>query len=632
MFGDTLYIPGGKYNYDGSLKYPDGYPDDIFDRNESGNYKYEEPIGVATPLVDPNRDTSNDRDMGPIPMPRSLHNDQITPEEAYKMFPDLRNVREQPVGYKPKPVDPNRDTSNDRDMGPIPMPRSTGNKIGTSDTNVAMARDQRGRGRDNARNFAQEYSVALPPTMGGYRKKDMVDLELGREGRISPFVAVGQSKQSPNLGFINDDARGVFGGEMRSYVPGGKGGINVSIRPNIQNTNTFNPQNTFNPETSATSNPTLQTAGGNIDESTAQGGGPYTAGRDITPIGTGGTATTGESGDVISDANITTTADNQSTATTGTGSGTTTGATTTGTNTGTTTGTGNTTTTTGNTTTTNGTDTTTTTTTTPRFSTDFATEQDAKDWINTYYQDNLGRDANFDSQFSDASTNASYWLNNLSKGIEDKSSVQSNIDLNDEAWLNQQYNTLLNRDAELGGGRDYWMDQLSSGNQSRDQVISNIKLSDEYKNLNPVQQSDPGPQTQTSYGGGTQDNNYITDQAAYDADQAAEAANITHSTSADVTGQTDAYLNAYANLTESADQSAADTIAQTKAVTDSTTSGAIANQQQTTVDDWLSDFYTEHGINQGKVDQGGRDYWTEQLGSKDKATVERDILWAAANN
>ena len=50
------------------------------------------------------------------------------------------------------------------------------------------------------------------------------------------------------------------------------------------------------------------------------------------------------------------------------------------------------------------------------------------------------------------------------------------------------------------------------------------------------------------------------------------------------------------------------------------------------MDDWLSDFYAEHGINQGKVDQGGRDYWTKQLGSKDKATVERDILWAAANN
>jgi hypothetical protein len=49
------------------------------------------------------------------------------------------------------------------------------------------------------------------------------------------------------------------------------------------------------------------------------------------------------------------------------------------------------------------------------------------------------------------------------------------------------------------------------------------------------------------------------------------------------------------------------------------------------VDDWLTDFYTEHGINQGKVDQGGRDYWTSALANKSKAEVERDILYAAAN-
>ena len=174
------------------------------------------------------------------------------------------------------------------------------------------------------------------------------------------------------------------------------------------------------------------------------------------------------------------------------------------------------------------------------------------------------------------------------------------------------------------------MNQLKSG-QTRDQVISNIKQSDEYKNLqDPIVTPQPVPTN--TYGGGDASTNYITDQAAYDADQAAEAANITHSTTADVTGQTDAYLNAYANLTATDNNTAADTIAQTKAITDATTSGAVANQQQTTVDDWLSDFYAEHGINQGKVDQGGRDYWTKQLGSKDKATVERDILWAAANN
>jgi len=447
------------------------------------------------------------------------------------------------------------------------LPGSSGNKIGTSKTpanNPMASRDPK--------SFAQEYSVALPPTMGGYRKKDMVDLELGREGRISPFVAVGQSKQSPNLGWVNDDARGVFGGEYRPYVPGGKGGINVSIRPNISNVNTFNPQNT----TSATSNPTLQTAGGNIDESTAQGGGPYTAGRDITPVGTRGTATTGDGGG------------------------------------GNTVGGG------GGTVTTPTTPTTPVTPVTP-FSKDFATEQAAKDWLNTYYKDNVGRDAKFDDKFSDASTNASYWLNNLSKGIEDKASVQSNIDLNDETWLNKQFNTLLNRNVGAEG-RKSWMDHLKSGKQTRDQVIANIKLSPEYKKLNP------GASANT-YGGGSQENNYITDKAAYKADQAAAAAKTTHSTTANVTGQTDAYLNAYANLT--GNQS---TVADTKAITDSTTKAAVANQQQNTVDDWLTDFYTKHGINEGKVDQGGRDYWTKQLGSKSKAKVERDILWAAANN
>ena len=198
--------------------------------------------------------------------------------------------------------------------------------------------------------------------------------------------------------------------------------------------------------------------------------------------------------------------------------------------------------------------------------------------------------------------------------------------------------------------------------QTKDQIISNIKLSDEYKNLQnsstPTVQTTTGGSTNnnvtvtpvsgsnnnnnnvittgsnnnnntssgTNYGGGTAATNYISNQTANDADQATEAAKITHSTSANVSGQADAYLNAYANLTATDNQTAADTIAQTKAVTDATTKGAIASQQQSTVDDWLTDFYTEHGINQGKVDQGGRDYWTKQLGSKDKATVERDIL------
>ena len=116
----------------------------------------------------------------------------------------------------------------------------------------------------------------------------------------------------------------------------------------------------------------------------------------------------------------------------------------------------------------------------------------------------------------------------------------------------------------------------------------------------------------TSYGGGTAATNYITDQAAYKADQATEAAGITHSTTTSNTA--DDYLDAYANL---------DT---------STTSGTTTSDATSTVDDWLSDFYAEHGINEGKVDQTGRDYWTKQLQTKSQAEVEKDILWAAANN
>ena len=65
-----------------------------------------------------------------------------------------------------------------------------------------------------------------------------------------------------------------------------------------------------------------------------------------------------------------------------------------------------------------------------RFSADFATEQDAKDYINTYYQDKLGRDANFGTTTDD--TDASYWLKNFQSGADTKASFDSNVLLGDE--------------------------------------------------------------------------------------------------------------------------------------------------------------------------------------------------------
>jgi hypothetical protein len=69
------------------------------------------------------------------------------------------------------------------------------------------------------------------------------------------------------------------------------------------------------------------------------------------------------------------------------------------------------------------------TVTTP-YSADFATEQDAKDYINTYYQDKLGRKANFGTTSDD--TDASYWLKNFASGADTKSSFDSNVLLSDE--------------------------------------------------------------------------------------------------------------------------------------------------------------------------------------------------------
>ena len=91
----------------------------------------------------------------------------------------------------------------------------------------------------------------------------------------------------------------------------------------------------------------------------------------------------------------------------------------------------------------------------------------------------------------------------------------------------------------------------------------------------------------------------------------------------------DEYLKAYSNLTGTTEQDKVNTINQTQAITDATTKAAVGNQQKRIVDNWLSDLYADLGINDGVVDQGGRDYWTEQLGSKSKAEVERDIKYAA---
>jgi hypothetical protein len=69
------------------------------------------------------------------------------------------------------------------------------------------------------------------------------------------------------------------------------------------------------------------------------------------------------------------------------------------------------------------------TTPTP-YSSEFETEQDAKDYISAYYEKTLGRPANFGTTTDD--TDASYWLKNFVSGADNKASFESNVKLGDE--------------------------------------------------------------------------------------------------------------------------------------------------------------------------------------------------------
>ena len=61
------------------------------------------------------------------------------------------------------------------------------------------------------------------------------------------------------------------------------------------------------------------------------------------------------------------------------------------------------------------------------------------------------------------------------------------------------------------------------------------------------------------------------------------------------------------------------------------TSPVASSSTSTDADTFLNNLYADLGINDGVVDEGGRNYWTEQLKNKSKAEVERDIKYAAAN-
>ena len=221
-----------------------------------------------------------------------------------------------------------------------------------------------------------------------------------------------------------------------------------------------------------------------------------------------------------------------------------------------------------------------------------------------------------------------YFTSELNTGSLDKDSFLATLQGSSEA---------KERDISGQGGTGLLYekvdDYLAGGGQGGTPSNSAYIQDDDVPAVNTTEYILPEENTggeSNTYGGGTAETNYITDQDAYKAEQTARAADLTNSTT--TSKSADDYLNAYANLTATESQPASNTIAETQAVTDATTNRAIASQQKNAVDSWLTDLYSDLGINDGVVDQEGRDYWTSQLGNKSKAEVERDIKYAAANN
>ena len=577
--------------------------------------------------------------------PRSLRNDQISEADARNLSPGLGNILDQ--------IESNRSSS--------------GNKIDTSNQNNKMAN---GSGAEMLSNYLGNARNITPQ----YRKRDMVDLELSRGGRTSAFIPVGQHRDSENLGYTNDFANapggflnwysggqvspsgagnmgqqtdsGNIGGQQASGQGAASGAGNYG-GPNINISNVNNPQavaNTGTIQDSTISNPATGTASQTTSDNTNTntntntpvvtpigggptpigggptpigggptpiGGGPTPIGGGPTPIGGGPTPIGGGPTPIGGGPTPLTNDVERFIANTG--------------------------------------------------ATSATTLANHPDHVDPYGRSSVEKALDHANTLFTGGTitdDSGNTYDEMLTGGDFEGAVLANSP-EERDFVQKSYWDIFGRAPEKKG-YDYWTNALNSGSMNPDAFIASLQGSPEalsrhetgqggagliYQDVDdylagggqggnpsasggsgttPVADWDttsyvppvatPPPVTTftetstpppvaspTSYGGGTQSQNYITNQTAYDAEQADRAQDITHSTTANV---------------DSATQSAANT-----------NLGSTSN----TVDDWLTDFYTEHGINQGKVDQGGRDYWTSALANKSKAEVEKDILWAAAN-
>ena len=210
-----------------------------------------------------------------------------------------------------------------------------------------------------------------------------------------------------------------------------------------------------------------------------------------------------------------------------------------------------------------------------QFSSEFATEQDAKDYINQYYQTTLGRDAKFGTTTDN--TDASYWLDKFKTGGDNKASFESNVKLGDE---------FKNRQAVVD---TYVQD---SGRNPTEQEIDAIV--------------NPGGSFSST--GNTQGSDFLTDYAS-------------KISAGDNTAELDAAITSADDITDvdekrkytSLSQPVKDiysmglTVGDTQAQTTQTTAGTT---KTSTIDQAIKDAYQLLGRD---PDKEGYDYWAKQL-------------------
>jgi len=224
-----------------------------------------------------------------------------------------------------------------------------------------------------------------------------------------------------------------------------------------------------------------------------------------------------------------------------------------------------------------------------RFSTDFATEQDAKNYISGFYEnkDVLGRAANFGTTSDD--TDASYWLNKFASDNLSKSDFESNVKLSSEFDKREDLKTAYTDSGRAATEQelDAMMGTDTAANTANTAFLTNYasKIADTSDSSKSETEKDVAK-------------NFELD-AALTKDATTGAYDTSTLTAAEATkfsGLSDAVKNVYAQNLTAGD------------LTKTTTQGGVTSS----IDKAIHDAYKLLGPNR-KPDSEGYDYWAKQL-------------------